>query len=409
TIVGLGDTTITATQSGNANWNALNQDITLIVTETLELYSGVGVFEKITSVDDLTDGYYVITNEASEYLMTNGRSGSATTGYFVSANANAMASFTLNPSADNVWKIETNGVGKTIYNEVIAKYVGWSSGNSASIEDAPADTNRWTFTYADDKFTVLNVAEPTRQLSYNLGSPRFAAYANDGQQELQLFKLVESTVWNGTEWSNGEPDDTKVVVLDAPIIVDEQGDARALIVAETGGIVLLSGSSVVVDGVIVNVASATDFVVESGAALIQNQDVENFGEITVNRNSNLMKLLDYTMWSSPVAGQGVQAFSPETLSNRIYKYDAVEDAYVNTFTETEFQEGHAYLFRAPNNFTETPQVYNGVFTGVANNGNVSVAVTAEAYNGLGNPYPSAIDADALFAENTQMLSLYFWT
>src|SRR5690606_38025550 len=31
------------------------------------------------------------------------------------------------------------------------------------------------------------------------------------------------------------------------------------------------------------------------------------------------------------------------------------------------------------------------------------------YNGLGNPYPSAIDADALFAENAQMLALYFWT
>src|SRR5690606_2740470 len=141
---------------------------------------------------------------------------------------------------------------------------------------------------------------------------------------------------------------------------------KSLIITENGSITIPSGSSVTVDGVIVNVASATDFVVENGGALIQNQDVENYGAITVNRNSNAMKLLDYTMWSSPVAGQEVQAFSPETLSNRIYKYDAVEDAYVNTFTETEFQEGHAYLFRAPNNYTATPQVYNEVFTGVAN-------------------------------------------
>src|SRR5690606_35936170 len=193
------------------------------------------------------------------------------------------------------------------------------------------------------------------------------------------------------------------------ITVGASGSVKSLIVTENGSVNIPNGSSVTVDGVIINVASATDFVVESGAALIQNQDVENIGEITVNRNSNSMKLLDYTMWSTPVEGQGIQAFSPETLSNRIYKYDAVENAYVNTFAETEFQEGQAYLFRAPNNFTDTPQVYNGVFTGVANNGNVSVAVTAEAYNGLGNPYPSAIDADALFAENTQMLSLYFWT
>src|SRR5690606_7994446 len=202
-IVGLGTTTITATQAGNANWNALTQDITLTVTETSAVYNGVGVFEKVTSETELTDGYYVITNETAAFLMTNGRSGSATTGFFVSADSDALSVFILNPTTDNVWKIETNGAGKTIYNEVSEKYVGWSSGNAASIEDAPADTNRWTFTYADNKFTVNNVAEPVRQLSYNATNPRFAAYGNNGQQELQLFKLVESTMFDGTTWTNG--------------------------------------------------------------------------------------------------------------------------------------------------------------------------------------------------------------
>src|SRR5690606_35640714 len=145
---------------GNANWNALSQTITVTVTETSTVYNGVGVFEKITSEDDLTDGYYVITNETGAFLMTNGRSGSATTGFFVSADSDALSVYIVNPTVSNVWKIETNGDGKTIYNEEIEKYVGWSSGNSASIEDAPADTNRWTFTYADNKFTVNNVAEP---------------------------------------------------------------------------------------------------------------------------------------------------------------------------------------------------------------------------------------------------------
>src|SRR5690606_17011744 len=184
---------------------------------------------KVTSETDLTDGYYVVTNETGAFLMTNGRSGSDTTGFFVSADSDALSVYIVNPTAANVWKIQTSGAGKTIYNEVSEKYVGWSSGNGASIEDAPADTNRWTFTYADDKFTVLNVAEPTRQLSYNLGSPRFAAYANDGQQELQLFKLVESTVWNGTAWSNGDPNNDKVTVIDAPIIVGEPGMTKSVI------------------------------------------------------------------------------------------------------------------------------------------------------------------------------------
>src|SRR5690606_34744896 len=262
-IVWLGTSTITAIQVGNANCNALSQTITVSVTETSTVYNGVGVFEKVTSETDLTDGYYVVTNETGAFLMTNGRSGSDTTGFFVSADSDALSVYIVNPTAANVWKIETSGAGKTIYNEVSEKYVGWSSGNGASIEDAPADTNRWTFTYADNKFTVNNVAEPVRQLSYNATNPRFAAYGNNGQQELQLFKLVPSTSWNGTAWSNGEPDDTKVVVLEGAITVGASGSVKSLIVTENGSVNIPNGSSVTVDGVIVNAASATDFVVES--------------------------------------------------------------------------------------------------------------------------------------------------
>src|SRR5690554_3698198 len=148
---------------------SLSEVITLsgVTDEMPEEYAGVGTFEKITSMSDLEDGYYVITNETSEFLMTNSRSGSAESGYFIEDEVNEMSGFILNPIAGNVWKIETDGSGKTIYNEVIGKYVGWSSGNSASIEDVPADTNRWTFTYANNKFTVNNVVTVARQLSYN--------------------------------------------------------------------------------------------------------------------------------------------------------------------------------------------------------------------------------------------------
>ena len=156
-------------------------------------YAGIGTFTKVTSEAELTDGYYVITNETDEFLMTNNRSGSATTGFFVSANSNVSGDQVINPSVDHVWLIETNGAGKTIYNEVIEKYAGWQSGNSSSIEDAPANSNRWTFSYASNKWTVNNVATPVRQLSYNPQDPRFAAYGNAGQHELQLYKMEAST------------------------------------------------------------------------------------------------------------------------------------------------------------------------------------------------------------------------
>lgn len=149
-------------------------------------YTGIGIFTKITSEAELTDGYYVVTNETGEFAMNN-----TYTSFFGHTAVTPSSGELTNPDASIVWKIETNGSGKTIYNEVIEKYVGWTSGNAASAEDAPADTNRWTFSYAESKWTVNNVATPVRQLSYNWNAPRFAAYGNNNQQELQLYKLGE--------------------------------------------------------------------------------------------------------------------------------------------------------------------------------------------------------------------------
>ncbi|MFY0482546.1 choice-of-anchor D domain-containing protein [Flavobacterium sp. PLA-1-15] len=165
----------------------------IVFTNSFGQYAGTGTFTKITSLAQLTDGYYVITNESDAFLMTNGRSGTATTGYYLSASVSLTSGNIVNPSANNVWKIETNGSGRTIFNEAISKYVGWSSGNAASAEDNPANSNRWTFSYSSSKFTVNNVNTSTRQLSYNNGAPRFAAYDNANQHELQLYKLVETS------------------------------------------------------------------------------------------------------------------------------------------------------------------------------------------------------------------------
>src|SRR5690606_665838 len=164
----------------------------------------------------------------------------------------------------------------------------------------------------------------------------------------------------------------------------------------------------------ITVATGGNFVVANGASLMQNEDAVNTGIISVHKNSNPMFRLDYTLWSSPVAGQNLQAFSPETLPTRIYKYDGANDAYDNTYPETSFLAGQGYLFRSPNNWvindgTNTAQAYSGVFTGVANNANIPVTVLSNAFNGLGNPYPSAIDAEELFAANSTLQALYFWT
>ncbi len=406
TITGIGTTTIWAMSNGDTNWEDYIETITLTVSETPDIYLGQGIFKRVTSTDDLTDGYYVITNETSEFLMTSGRSGTASAGYFISDIAEANYDFMLDPSASNVWKIETNEAGKTIYNEIIEKYVGWSSGNAASIEAAPANTNRWTFTYAGEKFTVNNVATPERQLSYNSSSPRFAAYGNSAQQELQLYKLVESTTWDGLTWSNGTPDNTKVAVFTADYTLSANLDAKDVITALDATLTIVDGTTLTVVGSIVNEGFTT---LEDGGNIIQiEHDAVNGGNMLVKKNSSLIKHLDYTIWSSPVAGQGLQAFSPLTLDYRIYSYQTTTDTWVQA--EGNFEAGRGYMFRAPNDFVTTPYIYNGEFNGVANNGDVTVNfTTVGTYQDLGNPYPSNMSAAQFWAANPGTATLYFWT
>jgi hypothetical protein len=49
--------------------------IAMMVSVVWGAYSGTGTFIKITSIDDLTDGYYVVTEANDEYAMNNSHNG----------------------------------------------------------------------------------------------------------------------------------------------------------------------------------------------------------------------------------------------------------------------------------------------------------------------------------------------
>jgi hypothetical protein len=222
------------------------------------------------------------------------------------------------------------------------------------------------------------------------------------------------TIWKNNKWSNREPKiQTRAIIMDE-FTVSENIEACELEVYQIGNLIIDDEGVLSVKGQIINRANTEDFVIENEASLIQIDDVSNIGNITVKRNSNPMFRLDYTLWSSPVAGQNLQAFSPATLPTRIYKYDAATDSYDNAYPENTFLTGQGYLFRSPNNWIEndgenSAEQYNGVFKGAPHNGDIIVNVISDAYNGLGNPYASSIDASILFDENPNIQTIYFWT
>ncbi|MGK4568291.1 T9SS sorting signal type C domain-containing protein [Flavobacterium sp. 3HN19-14] len=219
------------------------------------------------------------------------------------------------------------------------------------------------------------------------------------------------TTWDGNSWSNGNPVADQPAIISANYTANSDLQACSLTVDNNAQVIVNPGFDFKIAGsVTVNSGSSLTF--ESNANLIQINNEVNSGDIIVKRNTS-MRRLDYTYWSSPVAGQNLHDFSPMTSttpSSRFYDIDETTNAFVsiNSFT-TDFVGGKGYVIRAPNNFPTSITPFTGTYDGLPNNGNINVAITAngQGFNLLGNPYPSPIDADLFLAANPG--TLYFWT
>jgi hypothetical protein len=77
-------------------------------------------------------------------------------------------------------------------------------------------------------------------------------------------------------------------------------------------------------------------------------------------------------------------------------------------------KGLGYIIRGPENYVAPtpPGLYEANFKGIPNNGTITIPIGGlDSSNLLGNPYPSALDADKFLTDNSTVLdgTLYFWT
>lgn len=222
-----------------------------------------------------------------------------------------------------------------------------------------------------------------------------------------------STTWNGSSWSSGVPTPKTAVVFAGNYSSSASLDACSVVVNNGVNVVFNSGHTLRV-GDDVTVTGTGTLTIENNAALVQYaKHAVNSGNILVKRNSAPMVRLDYTGWSSPVSGQQLLAFSPNTVSTRFYEYlytgTTTPTAYQSVNPNTNFVAGKGYMIRVDNTWPTSPYtVYNGQFFGVPNNGTILSSI-GSGYNLLGNPYPSPISAKRFIEQNAKVRTLYFWT
>jgi len=166
-------------------------------------------------------------------------------------------------------------------------------------------------------------------------------------------------------------------------------------------------------------------VVKNNGSLVQtNNDGTYTGapdSFQMERISKPMKNFDYTYWSSPVVGQKLNVLSPNTLSDKYMSYNGTTWAIENG--NNIMRSGKGYIIRVPkpnsiyangkDNWTGTTYAQPVNFIGVPNNGIiVGEALKANSYQLIGNPYPSALDANAFLSDSNNSFikgTIYFWT
>lgn len=229
--------------------------------------------------------------------------------------------------------------------------------------------------------------------------------------------LVTETIWDGTSWSNGEPNSNVNAILEASY--EEDLTAKTLTVVESAEVLVPAGVTYNVVGD-VNVEGSLTFA--DGAYLIQQDDAAvNTGNIAFLKQVNNLFRIDVVLFSSPVAEQKVQEVAPLTHQNDFFVYNEANDDWDNIpaaqVANKTIGVAESVLVRAPRTALyyqgneSSPTTTDHTFKGAINNGTITKSVTknGSGYNSVGNPYGSALNLDAFFADNDNVNSVHIWT
>lgn len=224
----------------------------------------------------------------------------------------------------------------------------------------------------------------------------------------------ENAIWDGTAWSTTPQSDSNLIFNGDYSEDTDLSGCNCTVNSPANVTIPGSRTMTIQDKVTVNTGATLTF--EDNASLLQISDIANTGTIIYKRITKPMKNFDYTYWSSPVEGQTTFNLSPNTLWD---KYHAWQNE--NWVLHTGMMEkGIGYIIRTPKEgvwpapYPETivfPYSQPVQFVGIPNNGDIYGETTEAAKNYLiGNPYPSAINADLFIDANTNLEGiLYFWT
>ena len=260
---------------------------------------------------------------------------------------------------------------------------------------------------------------------------------------------TSAVTWNGVSWSPTAPTITRAAILAGNYNTTTHGSIDACSLTINSGVtaVITPNQYMNIQNDLTVQANAILQIADSGSlVMIENAGlVTNNGTIQVSRTTSSFDKFDYTYWSSPVTSANLGSTFPtwrtdysfgfttanfsdtQTINNLGVVTANVSDGFDDTApfawtfagTATTLAPGKGYAVMMPTTAASYPAAPISVtFSGTVNTGTIVTPLTLSAntadanddFNLIGNPYPSALDADAFIDANPNINgSLYFWT
>ncbi|MGH1386495.1 lamin tail domain-containing protein [Kordia sp.] len=244
------------------------------------------------------------------------------------------------------------------------------------------------------------------------------------------------TSWNGSTWSNGTPDRSRIVTLAGTYNTTTHGNLTVCSLTVDSGVTATIPAGTYIDiendltvnntGILnINHQGSLVMVDDSGTVTLNGTGIVN-----VEKTTTSFEQYDYTYWSSPVASTTFGTALGTWRLDRTFSYVAAnfedldddefddnDDVWAHILSGDTMTPGVAYAAMGPTTGS-FPRTENVTFSGAINNGVVTspISLSADAsdtdddWNFVGNPYPSAISADDFVTLNTNITgTLYFWT
>lgn len=305
---------------------------------------------------------------------------------------------------------------------------GYPGGNTLSYQwlvSAPNATG-WTeitngTSYSGSSTATLSIANISTVINYQYYC-QVRENTNTCYTASNAVKINDSTItWDGTNWRDVNnvittPTIDKLVIINANYntTTNSSFSACSVVVNTPYTLTITADEYVEIQNDLTN--NGTVNIKNNGSLIQVNDSGVNTGNIRYERTTPLVTNTDYTYWASPVAGYTLGGVSQNlTVADKYYSFNSTIEDWEQASASTIMYPGIGYIIRGPEPTGSNPPAidnFDAFFIGVPNNGAypISGLVVDKSYL-LGNPYPSALDADTFLDDNAGVLNgtLYFWT